>query len=123
VHGVQLVHLHDLALGGLRSRRLLALSLAYPVDHCLMVHTQQTADSPKAVLLQVESDSLLSQRGWIGVGARILGVAMAAVAAEITLPGIHRLAISDLAVLTATGRADEGFGELIFHDINCITDS
>ena len=82
-----------------------------------MVDTQQTADTPKAILFQIEPDGLLSKRGGIGIGARAFGVAMAAVAAKIALPAIHSLAISDLTMLTATGRADKGFGELILHNM------
>jgi hypothetical protein len=123
VHGVQLVHLYGLALVRLRSRRLLLLSFAYPVDHRLMVHTQQTADTPKTILLQVEPDSLLAQRGWIGVGTRAFGVTMAAVATQITLSAINCLTIADLTMLTAAGRTNEGFGNLILHNTNYITES
>src|SRR5207253_10492599 len=100
----QLVHLHDFALVWLRGWWLLLLSLAYPVDHRLMIDAQQPSDASEAVLFQIQPNGLFSQSNRIGIGPSILCVAMTAVSAEIALPTIRRFAISNLPMLAAARR-------------------
>src|SRR5262249_39815219 len=112
---VQLVHLHDFGAGRLWGGRLAGFFGFDPVGDGLGIDPKQASDPAKAVLLQIETDRLLSQGGFVAFGRGVLAITASAISAAKALFAFVGGADFDLAMAAATARAEPIGCENGFH--------